>query len=52
MSRFHLLKGRYSAPQHTRYSIFVKERMINGKISLVIDSHNKELPKCMGHMVR
>ncbi len=48
MSRFHLHKGRYSAPQHSRYSVYIKNRMVDGKDPIAINSHEKNLPTTHG----
>lgn len=49
MSRFYISKGRYSAPHSSRYSTYIKNRMIDGKDHAAIDSHDSDLPETHGN---
>lgn len=48
MSKFHLNKGRYSAPRHSRYSAYIKGRVFDGRDSAAVGSHDQWLPKSHG----
>lgn len=48
MSRFHFSKGRYQAPYHSRYSDYIKNRVIDGQDKPAVDSHDRNLPKSHG----
>lgn len=48
MSRFHIQTGRYSAPRQSRYSTYIKKRVIDKGDPAAVDSHDQELPKSHG----
>lgn len=48
MSGFYLTNGRYNGPQNSRYSDYIKSRVIDGKDHAAIASHDKDIPDTHG----
>jgi hypothetical protein len=48
MSRFHISKGRYRAPNDSRYAQYIKQSVIGGTDDKAVDTHDQNLPDAHG----
>lgn len=48
MYKFNTNKGRYTSPHNSRYAVYIKNRVVDGKDSAAVAAHDKDLPDTHG----